>query len=184
MRKDLLHQIKGGENVPSYVLEYLLGKYCASDNDEEIRIGVDAVKETLLDELGYADRTASRQIGSASGEVLWTLLRDCPTPAVVDSWLAPSTRDIVRAGLRRASIDRVLEVWCACPPDVAAARYTSRDRHPGHFDAALLDDLAQVLTTAEPLGLGDVLVVATDRDVDVDHIARRILEVWSTSTPS
>ncbi|MFA5788233.1 MAG: protease Lon-related BREX system protein BrxL, partial [Actinomycetota bacterium] len=47
VRKDLLHQIKGGENVPSYVLEYLLGKYCASDNDEEIRIGVGAVKETL-----------------------------------------------------------------------------------------------------------------------------------------
>lgn len=47
VRKDLLHQIKGGENVPSYVLEYLLGKYCASDNEEEIRIGVSAVKETL-----------------------------------------------------------------------------------------------------------------------------------------
>jgi ATP-dependent Lon protease len=47
VRKDLLHKIKGGENVPSYVLEYLLGKYCASDNEEEIRIGIDAVKETL-----------------------------------------------------------------------------------------------------------------------------------------
>lgn len=49
VRKDLLHQIRGGENVPSYVLEYLLGKYCASDNEGEIRIGVDAVKETLAD---------------------------------------------------------------------------------------------------------------------------------------
>jgi len=38
VRKDLLHQIKGGENVPSYVLEYLLGKYCASDNDEAERV--------------------------------------------------------------------------------------------------------------------------------------------------
>src|SRR5205823_14387244 len=47
VRKDLLHQIKGGENVPSYVLEYLLGRYCASDDPEEIRIGIDAVKETL-----------------------------------------------------------------------------------------------------------------------------------------
>ena len=47
VRKDLLHQIKGGENVPSYVLEYLLGKYCASDNEDEIRIGIDAVKDTL-----------------------------------------------------------------------------------------------------------------------------------------
>ncbi len=47
VRKDLLHQIKGGENVPSYVLEYLLGKYCASDDEDEIRIGIEAVKETL-----------------------------------------------------------------------------------------------------------------------------------------
>jgi predicted ATP-dependent Lon-type protease len=47
VRKDLLHQIKGGENVPSYVLEYLLGRYCASDDEDEIRIGIEAVKETL-----------------------------------------------------------------------------------------------------------------------------------------
>ena len=37
VRKDLLQQIKGGENVPSYVLEYLLGRYCASDDEAEIQ---------------------------------------------------------------------------------------------------------------------------------------------------
>jgi len=47
VRKDLLHQLKGGENVPSYVLEYLLGRYCASEDAEEIRLGIEAVKETL-----------------------------------------------------------------------------------------------------------------------------------------
>jgi ATP-dependent Lon protease len=47
VRKDLLHQIKGGENVPSYVLEYLLGRYCASDDEEEIQAGITAVKDTL-----------------------------------------------------------------------------------------------------------------------------------------
>src|SRR3954469_13594273 len=47
VRKDLLHQIKGGENVPSYVLEYLLGKYCASDDPVEIQLGITAVKDTL-----------------------------------------------------------------------------------------------------------------------------------------
>ena len=36
VRKDLLHQIKGGENVPSYVLEFLLGKYCASTDPDAI----------------------------------------------------------------------------------------------------------------------------------------------------
>src|SRR5437879_7989416 len=49
VRKDLLHQIKGGDNVPSYVLEYLLGRYCASDDPEEIRVGIEAVKKTLGD---------------------------------------------------------------------------------------------------------------------------------------
>ncbi|HNE02071.1 MAG TPA: BREX system Lon protease-like protein BrxL, partial [Plasticicumulans sp.] len=47
VRKDLLHQIKGGENVPSYVLEYLLGRYCASDDEDEIRLGIETVKDTL-----------------------------------------------------------------------------------------------------------------------------------------
>jgi ATP-dependent Lon protease len=47
VRKDLVHQIKGGENVPSYVLEYLLGKYCASDDPQEIELGIKAVKENL-----------------------------------------------------------------------------------------------------------------------------------------
>src|SRR5690606_23006297 len=47
VRKDLLHQIRGGENVPSYVLEYLIGKYCASDDPFEIELGLNAVKDTL-----------------------------------------------------------------------------------------------------------------------------------------
>jgi ATP-dependent Lon protease len=47
VRKDLLHQIRGGENVPSYVLEYLLGKYCATDDPIEIGLGIAAVKDTL-----------------------------------------------------------------------------------------------------------------------------------------
>lgn len=47
VRKDLLHQLKGGENVPSYVLEYLLGRYCATDDPQEIRLGIEAVKTTL-----------------------------------------------------------------------------------------------------------------------------------------
>jgi predicted kinase len=135
----------------------------------------DAVKETLLDQLGYADRAASRRIGAASGEVLWTLLGDCPVPAVVESWLASSTRDLVREGLRRASIDTVVEVWCHCPPAEAARRYADRDRHPGHFDDALLDELADVLATAEPLGLGRVVTVDTRRPVDIPRLADLVL---------
>jgi predicted kinase len=134
----------------------------------------DAVKETLLDTLGFADRAESRRIGAASGEVLWTLVRDCPTPAIVESWLAPSTRDIVRAGLARARIDDVVEVWCACSPEETRRRYADRTRHPGHFDAALLPDLDDVLAGAEPLGLGEVVRVATDQPVDLSALVPRL----------
>jgi len=47
VRKDLLHQIKKGTNVPSFVLEFLLAKYCASDDPIEIEMGKKAVIETI-----------------------------------------------------------------------------------------------------------------------------------------
>lgn len=47
VRKDLLHQIKKGTNVPSFVLEFLLAKYCASDDPDEIENGKKAVIETI-----------------------------------------------------------------------------------------------------------------------------------------
>jgi glucokinase len=134
----------------------------------------DAVKETLLDELGYADRAASRRIGAASGEVLWTVLRDCPTPAVVDSWLAPAIREVVRRGLERAATDLAVEVWCECDPAENRRRYAERRRHLGHFDDVLLPELDAVLESAAPLGLGPVIRVATDREVDLDAVIAEI----------
>ena len=48
MKKSLLHQIKG-TNVPSFVLEFLLAKFCASEDEDEIEAGKEAVLETLQD---------------------------------------------------------------------------------------------------------------------------------------
>ena len=49
VRKDLLHRIKKGTNVPTFVLEFLLARYCASDEPEEIQAGMEAVLDTLND---------------------------------------------------------------------------------------------------------------------------------------
>ena len=49
VRKDLTKKIKEGANVPVYVLEYLLGMYCASANNDEIEAGVKNVKKILSD---------------------------------------------------------------------------------------------------------------------------------------
>ncbi len=47
VRKDLVHQIKKAANVPSFVLEFLLSKYCASNDPQEIEYGKKAVLEVV-----------------------------------------------------------------------------------------------------------------------------------------
>ena len=49
MRKDLTKKIKEGANVPVYVLEFLLGQYCSSDDPDIIEEGVENVKRILAD---------------------------------------------------------------------------------------------------------------------------------------
>ena len=49
VRKDLTKKIKEGANVPVYVLEFLLGQYCSSDDPEVIEEGVNNVKHILAD---------------------------------------------------------------------------------------------------------------------------------------
>jgi len=49
VRKDLTKKIKEGANVPVYVLEFLLGQYCSSDDPGDIEAGVESVKKILSD---------------------------------------------------------------------------------------------------------------------------------------
>ena len=49
VRKDLTQKLKQGANVPIYVLEYLLGMYCATDDEDSINDGVERVKNILAD---------------------------------------------------------------------------------------------------------------------------------------
>ncbi len=47
VRKDLVKTVKGNAIVPSYVLEYLLGQYCATNDEDSIQSGIQTVKEIL-----------------------------------------------------------------------------------------------------------------------------------------
>ena len=49
VRKDLTKLIKEGANVPIYVLEYLLGMYCATDSEDDIQYGIEKVKRVLAE---------------------------------------------------------------------------------------------------------------------------------------
>ncbi|GCF70075.1 TPA: protease Lon-related BREX system protein BrxL [Bacillus luti] len=71
VRKDLTKLIKEGANVPVYVLEYLLGMYCATDDDESIKEGVSRVKKILSENFVRPDeaekiKSKIREIGQYS----------------------------------------------------------------------------------------------------------------------
>jgi ATP-dependent Lon protease len=61
VRKDLLHRIKKGTNVPTFVLEFLLARYCASDDSAEIQAGIEAVLATLQDNYVRPDEANAAQ---------------------------------------------------------------------------------------------------------------------------
>lgn len=61
VRKDLVQRIKKGTNVPTFVLEFLLARFCASDDDEEIEEGLLAVVETLQEHYVRADESNAAQ---------------------------------------------------------------------------------------------------------------------------
>lgn len=55
VRKDLTNKIKGNASVPTYVLEYLLGQYCATDDEVTINQGVETVKDIISKHFVHRD---------------------------------------------------------------------------------------------------------------------------------
>ena len=61
VRKDLLLRIKSSTNIPTFVVEFLLARFCASDDDREIDEGLKAVVATIQDNYVRADEANAAQ---------------------------------------------------------------------------------------------------------------------------
>src|SRR5215212_3612266 len=71
VRKDLVRKVKVGANVPVFVLEYLLGKYCATDDPIAIDAGLRVVNTTLSSNFvrpDEANKAQSMVQGKAGGK--------------------------------------------------------------------------------------------------------------------
>ena len=132
----------------------------------------DTIKEALLDLLGADDVAASKRLGEASIAVLIALARTSRGAILESVWRRSLAIDDL------TSLEgRVVEVFCACDPEVARARYAERvgARDPGHFDAARLDDELWEGESAQAVDGGwPVVAVDTSTPVDAAVIADRI----------
>lgn len=139
----------------------------------------------LFDERGVGDAARRRRLSRESDALLQAAAMESDGAVVCSFW-----RGAAGAGAAadsgtptewlRALSPMLVNVHCACPPEVAADRFVRRVRHPGHLDAARSP--AEVLASLEalaplvPLGIGETLIVDTTGHVDGVALARRVEE--------
>jgi hypothetical protein len=134
----------------------------------------DTIKEALWDALGPGDRVWGRQLGTAAAVALESLAAALPG-AVIDHFVHADHLD------EWTRLPGVLEVRCACTPEIARGRYGSRRRHASHFDAEQLADsydgwIAEDKTRPP---VGPRLDVDAGGPVDIDEIVAWVRDRWA-----
>jgi ATP-dependent Lon protease len=100
VRKDLVKAVKGNAIVPTYVLEYLLGQYCATNDEATIQTGIETVKEILR--LHYVHRNEAGLVRSTIKEMGRHKVIDRVSVSLNDK------ADVYEAGFANLGIKQVL----------------------------------------------------------------------------
>ncbi len=139
-------------------------------------IDKDEILEALFATLGCDDREQRYRLSRASDEILYTLAKSAGAAVLVNWW----DHDASPARLHAISTTLV-EVFCDCPVELAAARFASRERHPGHLDHLRTSEeheegIRRMRDTFRgPLRLSDHLVtVDTSKAVDVHALVDQV----------
>jgi predicted kinase len=135
----------------------------------------DIIKEQLYDALGAGDGDPfswSGRLGAASMELIWTLAQHFPE-AVLEANFRPHS-PYERSRISQLG-DRIIEINCVCPFEVASNRYSARARSGQHHPVHVLHDLHSFPTEYDrPVGIGTVIQVDTTNAVDVQSLTRQV----------
>jgi ATP-dependent Lon protease len=134
VRKDLTKKIKEGANVPVYVLEFLLGQYCSSDDPELIEEGVNNVKHILADNFVRPDEAQKilsvlRQRGSFTVIDKINVRLDFKNDCYLAEFSNLGLQDIEISEQYPAKYDRLLcgGIWCIVQLEY---NYDEYDKNP------------------------------------------------------
>lgn len=132
-------------------------------------LSLDTVKNPFLMEFAPVDRPTNRRFGKAAYEAIFDMVAQHPpqSTVIVDAWFGFQPVDVLRAGLARAGVSEVVEVWCHAAPETVGARYAARvgQRPAGHPGLDYVPELIRLATGARPLGLAPCVEVDTDGTV-------------------
>jgi len=180
VRKDLTKKIKEGSNVPIYVLEYLLGQYCNSDDEEIIAQGVQKVKKILSENFVRPDEANKiisllRQHGSHTVIDMITVQLDINSDTYYASFSNLGLSKVPIQAEYAEKYDRLLcgGIWCMVQLDY---EYVEEDRHASTVQIRQLKPIQMPHVEMEELKAGrkaftkeewiDVLLRSTGMEPD------------------
>ncbi len=180
VRKDLTKKIKEGSNVPIYVLEYLLGQYCNSDDEEIITQGVQKVKKILSENFVRPDEANKiisllRQHGSHTVIDMITVQLDINSDTYYASFSNLGLSKVPIQAEYAEKYDRLLcgGIWCMVQLDY---EYVEEDRHASTVQIRQLKPIQMPHVEMEELKAGrkaftkeewiDVLLRSTGMEPD------------------
>ncbi len=128
-------------------------------------VAKDTIKDALMSALTVPDVEASRQLGRAAVRAMLAVAAESPVGAVLESTFY---RSVAAQELGRLP-GQLIELFCRCSPEVAAARYAARTgtRRAGHFDQVPTRDEVWNEEVSEPVNGGWPLL-EVDTTVPVD----------------
>lgn len=152
-------------------------------------IDKDGSLEGLFDSRGCENSDERQRLSRESDRILKATVKKSQGAAVVSFWRGPSTPE--NSGTATDWISElpgnIMEIYCDCPPELAAKRFIQRERHPCHFDSKrTLEDMHDRFTALSkdgPLGLGKLVRVDTSVEADVAKVARAIKTWVETPLP-
>lgn len=136
----------------------------------------DDILESLYEALRVGDADWRGRLSRASDEIFQRLAKTSSGAVLTSFWRhsqMPSYSGTPTDWIR-SNAERLVEVYCLCDPEIAAARFLSRSRHPGHLDNTkhreeLLAHF-QTLAAMGPLGLGKLLRIDTAKEIAFDRL--------------
>ncbi|MGW3951047.1 AAA family ATPase [Streptomyces sp. NPDC004752] len=147
-------------------------------------IDKDVILESLFDSLGVGDEAWRHRLSQASDDILFALAADA-SRAILDNWWHHDTAP----GRLTSLADLLIEVHCDCDAALAAERFRTRTRHPGHLDpqltsAQVAERVAAIRATyTGPLRLGGpLLTLDTSHHVDTLEIAKTVAQILTASS--
>lgn len=144
-------------------------------------LSLDTMKNPFLVQFAPVDRPTNRRFGTAAYEAIFDMAAQHAPDAtvIIDAWFGFQPPEVLHAGLARAGITQVAQVWCNARPDTIAARYAARvnSRPAGHPGLDYVPELHALATRAQPLKGIPRIDADTESPLDLDRLTRDLRAV-------